>query len=657
MPDARYDILIKIQSRLDQLDKTVTGLQKAQKAARSLGGVLKTGIGIGIGDRLVGQLTRLPNLLFRAAQAGIRFNATLEQQQIAFETLLGSAEAAATRVAELTRFAAETPFGLEEVIRANRLLQVLTNGALAASDGMRLVGDSAAATGRSFEEAAFWIGRLHSGLQNGQPVGEATLRLIEMGLITGDLQRRLNSLAANGIIGGEAWAVAGQAFSRFSGSMEKQSKSLNGLLSTLSDTFQQLAATATEDAFGDFKASAQELISFMQRPATIQAVTGFVSAFRELALWAAQAGLVFSQFGQSLGYTFGGFSFGFADVKSAIEGAPPAPPGVPRGGGGGAGTGSSSPGSDGEEKEKPRTLRQVTFELINQRAIRQKLEDDPFVTDIAKRSDLLASLTEEIRLLTELIVLKEKEQLTAAERDDQQTRFKLLEDLEKDEIALAELNTQLKLLGGDEFQARMVEWVNSFGTAANQVADIVTNSLGTAIDGVSNGLAEAAVTGQGFGATMLNVWRQIGRQIIAATIKLLIFKALMAVVGGGGTNAGAFLTKIFTKGKAAGGFTGGGDPSEVAGVVHNREVVLEEPITRGQVRDVMAIRGLLQRGVPARDILAGRAGSAPAAAGGGLKIVLVDDRNVGARMADDSENERVILGILRRNAVELGLQF
>ena len=54
----------------------------------------------------------------------------------------------------------------------------------------------------------------------------------------------------------------------------------------------------------------------------------------------------------------------------------------------------------------------------------------------------------------------------------------------------------------------------------------------------------------------------------------------------------------------SGGYTGDGDPGDVAGPVHRGEVVLESGIVRGQVGDVMALRALLQSGVSAADLVA-----------------------------------------------------
>lgn len=168
--------------------------------------------------------------------AGLKYNAMMEQQEVAFSTLLRSADAAKQRMVDLAQFAANTPFELPEVVQASRVLQALAGDALATGRGLRLVGDAAAAVGQPFQDVAMWIGRAYAGLESGTPIGEATLRLVEMGAITGEQARNLNLLAESGKGVGRAFEELTGVFGRFDGAMDKQSRTLNGLLSTLKDS-------------------------------------------------------------------------------------------------------------------------------------------------------------------------------------------------------------------------------------------------------------------------------------------------------------------------------------------------------------------------------------------------------------------------------------
>ena len=160
--------------------------------------------------------------------------AQMETLKTAFIPLLGSADAAQNRIEELAKFAASTPFELPEIAKASRTLETLTRGALATGDGLRLVGDIAAGTNQPFEEVATTIGRLYDGLQSGRPVGEAMQRLQELGAVSGETRTQIEELSKAGK-NTEAWLVAEEALNRFNGSMQLQSGTWTGLLSTLSD--------------------------------------------------------------------------------------------------------------------------------------------------------------------------------------------------------------------------------------------------------------------------------------------------------------------------------------------------------------------------------------------------------------------------------------
>lgn len=270
MSERNVEFIIRAREQLDGLKKTIDGLddmqhelKQTQDESNRLGGVLKSlgsGVMMGVGIAAAQSLARIPGMITGAIRAGVQWNATLETVQTGFETLLGSQEAAAKRVKELIDFTAKTPFAQSEVLEANRLLQALTGGALATEEGMRLVGDASSAAGRNLQETSMWVGRLYAGLQSGTPVGEATMRLLEMGLISGEQSRKLQELAKSARSGGEAMAVLKETFGASTGAMQKQSETLDGMMSTLKDTLAGLAGEASKPFFDALKASLRELL-------------------------------------------------------------------------------------------------------------------------------------------------------------------------------------------------------------------------------------------------------------------------------------------------------------------------------------------------------------------------------------------------------------
>jgi hypothetical protein len=198
----------------------------------------------GIGAAITGALGAVGGL-------GLAFQAVgkaadLETLRTAFIPLLGGVEEAKERLAELSAFAASTPFEIPQVVKASKTLETLTRGALSTGRGLTLVGDVASGTGQSFDEIAVTIGRLYDGLDSGRPVGEALARLQELGVVSGDTRGKIEALQKEGRKGAEVWAVAEGALGRFSGSMELQSGTWNGKLSNLQDNIGQALA-----AFGE----------------------------------------------------------------------------------------------------------------------------------------------------------------------------------------------------------------------------------------------------------------------------------------------------------------------------------------------------------------------------------------------------------------------
>jgi len=256
MPNSQIDVLLKIQS-------DIQGIQKAQKATTDLKSSLKDtsdfsskvgqgllqGLGIAGGLGVANAIASTVNAMKNFVAGGVAFNATVEQQTVAFRTLLGSVDQAEERIGQLVNFAAFTPFELPEIIQANKVLEVLSDGMLSTEAGMRLVGDAASSVGRGFRETAMWMGRLAAGLESGTAVGESTLRLIELGLISGKTAKELQFLAKEAHSIDEVWAILNDTFSKSAGAMELQSRTFNGLTATMRDTFRVLSGEFTSDIF------------------------------------------------------------------------------------------------------------------------------------------------------------------------------------------------------------------------------------------------------------------------------------------------------------------------------------------------------------------------------------------------------------------------
>ena len=239
--DKAWPVIKNVQTRLRSLtgrawnitlqakDKVSGIIRGISGGIRKIGGLLTsplTLLGVGGG---IGGLTKL----------GIDMVVERENITMAFETLLGSADAAKQRIEELTEFAGQTPFMRDEIYEASRILEVFTRGALSTSKGLKLVGDVAAGTGQDYKDVALWIGRLYDAMASGRPVGLMTARLQEMGAISGEQRAILEQLAKSGKDIAYIWPEAEKVFSRFEGQMERMSKGLGNMLTSVKSFFRE----------------------------------------------------------------------------------------------------------------------------------------------------------------------------------------------------------------------------------------------------------------------------------------------------------------------------------------------------------------------------------------------------------------------------------
>ncbi len=265
--DEVVDILLQIKQDQRAIKQMQGNFKDLQSSVVSIDRGLKKAFSFSIAGSAVFagavSLRRVLREVTDFGSRGVNFSAIKEQSEVAFETLLGDAGDAKERVEELIDFAARTPFRLPGIIDANRQLQVLTDGALAGEEGLRIIGDAAAATGRDMSQVAFWVGRTFAGLKTGTPVGEATLRLIEMGLASGDTALELQRLAQEARSSDEAFEIIRETFSKTENAMERQSRTFKGLQSTMADTLDVMASDLSRPIFDALKEGMEELLELV----------------------------------------------------------------------------------------------------------------------------------------------------------------------------------------------------------------------------------------------------------------------------------------------------------------------------------------------------------------------------------------------------------
>lgn len=273
---------------LDAKDYT-KGLDDASREAQGFGSRVRGGLGRAFGTiRTVGTAAFLGVGVAAAAGFGvamreaINMNSTLETSTLQFGTLMGDSDKAQEHVANLFEFAAKTPFETGPIIAASKHLQVFGGDALNTMDNLTLVGDASAALGVPFDEAAFWIGRLYSNLQGGQPFGEAAMRLQEMGIMTPQARQELEALQKSGASADETFGTFQDQLGSFTGAMEAQQGTWAGLTSTITDQLGLLAAEALKPLFEVAKELLGALVALFNSPevqAGIQTFAANLAAF------------------------------------------------------------------------------------------------------------------------------------------------------------------------------------------------------------------------------------------------------------------------------------------------------------------------------------------------------------------------------------------
>lgn len=191
--------------------------------------------------------------------ATMGMNASLESTTLRFSTLMGDADKAKSHVRDLFEIAKKTPFETQPIIDASLKLQTFGGDALNTKENILLLGDASAATAAPIDQLGFWVGRLYSQLQGGQKFGEAAMRLQELAVMTPQARREMEAMQAAGKSGEEIFAKFKETLGGFTGAMELQAGTWDGVVSTFTDTVNILIADTFKPYFEVIRDLGKEL--------------------------------------------------------------------------------------------------------------------------------------------------------------------------------------------------------------------------------------------------------------------------------------------------------------------------------------------------------------------------------------------------------------
>lgn len=250
MPDET--LTIKITGDSKEYEKSV---RDAEKTTKGFSGTIsdigsKTAGGLASGLKITaGVIAGVSAALGAGVVAGVKYNASIEQYETSFETMTGSAEKAADIVARLNKIGAETPFEFTDLADTTNMLMQFGFTADEAIDSMQMLGDISQGSADKMGS----ISRAYAKMRSSQKVTLEDINMMidagfnplqEISDQTGEsMQSLYDRISAGSMSVDEVTAAMQRATSeggKYYQSMEKQSQTINGMISTLKDNAQQL---------------------------------------------------------------------------------------------------------------------------------------------------------------------------------------------------------------------------------------------------------------------------------------------------------------------------------------------------------------------------------------------------------------------------------
>lgn len=213
----------------------------------SVGGTLKNIVSSAFSFALgQGFFSFIQNGFKNGIGAAMNFDSQMQQNQISFTTMLGSASKAKQFMGWAQQFAAKTPFTMDDVVTGSKRLLAFGFSAKQIPKMLTSIGDASSAMGMSGSEG---IGRISTAL--GQMAAHGTvdaqdmMQLTSVGIPAWDIlakamhksTKEVMDLSQKGMIPANVAVndIVNGMEQRFPHMMDAQSKSYSGLMSTLKD--------------------------------------------------------------------------------------------------------------------------------------------------------------------------------------------------------------------------------------------------------------------------------------------------------------------------------------------------------------------------------------------------------------------------------------
>lgn len=281
---ADYTLSAKITGDATGFDRAIKDAERsAGNFQKTIGDMGKKLSSAGKSLQSAGKKITMATTAFAGIAAiGVKYNATMETYATSFEVMTGSAEKAAEVVDELKDIAASTPFEMPELAETTQLLMNYGFTADDALDKMTMLGDISQGSADKMNRIATAYGQMSSAgkvsLEDVKQMIEAGFNpLQEISESTGESMESLYDRISAGTISVDEITASMQRSTseggRYFQSMEKQSLTFSGQMSTLKDNVQGLLGNVTS---GIFEKLAQDVL-----PKINEVLTTVNTAFEE----------------------------------------------------------------------------------------------------------------------------------------------------------------------------------------------------------------------------------------------------------------------------------------------------------------------------------------------------------------------------------------
>nr|DAJ49021.1 MAG TPA: tail tape measure protein [Caudoviricetes sp.] len=256
--DAAEKVKKKSQETRDKLasDTQKAGKQTEQTAKDTTEKVKKQfeAGSVAIGNIISGLVTKIASAGKDLIKQGISYNAQIETYRTGLTNMLGDAEKANTALENIKQDAARTPFDTASLVKANQYLIGAGENAEYSRKIILALGDAVSATGGGSAE----LERMAQNLQQVANVGKASAIDIKqfafaginiyqvLADYTGKSIQDVQNMTISYDLLTKSLQAAAEEGGRYYNSMETQSETLKGSLSTLKDNASQLLGTVTE---------------------------------------------------------------------------------------------------------------------------------------------------------------------------------------------------------------------------------------------------------------------------------------------------------------------------------------------------------------------------------------------------------------------------